>query len=315
MSAARTAIVDQAWSVVSNGKDSVSFDELTNKFNSKQHPRVVSREKKADTVMADFHNCMQVYVKAGSINKQGFNEYYMDLNAVMPAEKETYFVDLLVKTWTIPAKVVQASGKRVSQLEDMLFEKIRQRTHGADDEGRTARKYFSHFDLEGYGTIRFPEFVKSLEAVGCVMTQSDAQSLFQKFDKNGDGKVDYEEFAAYFALKGSGNNPNVNPSFGITREPPNQVITKILDVLKIRGMHGIRGMGRVFRRMDNNGDRRLDRQEFMWGLKENGHTLSPSEFERIFKFFDKNNSGKIDYDEFLRAVRGTLNARRADLVN
>ena len=51
--------------------------------------------------------------------------------------------------------------------------------------------------------------------------------------------------------------------------------------------------GHVFRRMDNNGDRRLDRQEFMWGLKENGHTLSPSEFERIFKFFDKNNSGKI----------------------
>jgi Ca2+-binding EF-hand superfamily protein len=53
----------------------------------------------------------------------------------------------------------------------------------------------------------------------------------------------------------------------------------------------------------------------MWGLKENGHTLSPSEFERIFKYFDKNNDGKISYDEFLRGVRGPLNARRAALVD
>jgi Ca2+-binding EF-hand superfamily protein len=66
--------------------------------------------------------------------------------------------------------------------------------------------------------------------------------------------------------------------------------------------------------MDNSKDRKLDRHEFQWGLKENGHVLSPSEFERIFKFFDKNNDGKIDYNEFLRAIRGHLNDRRRSLV-
>jgi len=35
------------------------------------------------------------------------------------------------------------------------------------------------------------------------------------------GKIDYEEFASFFARKGSGNNPNVNPVFGIEREKPN----------------------------------------------------------------------------------------------
>jgi Ca2+-binding EF-hand superfamily protein len=39
--------------------------------------------------------------------------------------------------------------------------------------------------------------------------------LFKKHDKSGDGKLDYEEFSALFALKGSGNNPNVNPVFGL----------------------------------------------------------------------------------------------------
>ena len=100
----------------------------------------------------------------------------------------------------------------------------------------------------------------------------------------------------------------------MTREPPNQVLDKIKQVMKSRGAHGIRGLALVFRRMDNSGDRKMDRTEFMWGLKENGHNLTPSEFERIFKFFDRNNDGKIDYDEFLRALRGDMNERRTQLA-
>jgi Ca2+-binding EF-hand superfamily protein len=88
------------------------------------------------------------------------------------------------------------------------------------------------------------------------------------------------------------------------------VLEKIKKNLKARGVHGIRGLGIIFKRMDANGDKRLDRYEFQWGLKENGLDISPSEFERIFKYFDRNNEGKISYDEFLRGVRGQMNARR-----
>ena len=92
------------------------------------------------------------------------------------------------------------------------------------------------------------------------------------------------------------------------------MLDKILVVLKQRGTYGIRGLSRVFRRMDNSNNGRLDRQEFTWGLKENGHVLSLSEFERVFKFFDKNNDGSLDYNEFLVGLRGTLNPRRRAIV-
>lgn len=36
--------------------------------------------------------------------------------------------------------------------------------------------------------------------------------------------------------------------------------------------------------------------------------------ERLFKYFDKNRDGRVSYDEFLRAIRGDLNERRAGLV-
>ena len=176
------------------------------------------------------------------------------------------------------------------------------------------RKIFRHWDLDGFGTIEFSEFTKALESMGCCFPEFEQRALFAKYDKDGNNKLDYEEFSSWFAIRGSGNNPNVNPVFGVTREPPNQVLSKILETLKARGAHGIRGLGIVLRRMDNNGDKKMDRNEFMWGLRENGHTLSPSEFERIFKYFDRNNDGKISYDEFLRGIRGELSPRRIELI-
>jgi len=263
----------------------------------------------------DFVQIMGGLSNGGDVCENTFMAYYADANAVLPNEKENYFIDMVLKTWGINSNAANVPAPRLQELEEIIFEKIRQRTHGADDEGKTVRRIFKHFDLDGFGTIEPHEFRKALETIGCLFKDHEMDAIFRQYDKDNNGKLDYEEFANWFAIKGSGNNPNVNPCFGIKREPPNQVLQKILDNLKARGAHGIRGLGIVFRRMDNNGDRRLDRHEFMWGLKENGHTLSPSEFERIFKYFDKNNDGKINYDEFLRGVRGGLNDRRKHFVH
>lgn len=220
----------------------------------------------------------------------------------------------MLKSWGLSIKQAFVNPQKIAELEDIIFEKVRQRTHGADDEGKTVRKIFRHFDLDGYGTIEPAEFVKVLETLGCVFKPQEIEAVFNKYDTNGNGKLDYEEFASFFARKGSGNNPNVNPVFGISREPPNQVLQMVNETLKARGAHGIRGMGIVFRRMDNSRDRRLDRAEFMWGLRESGFNLSPAEFERIFKYFDRNNDGKISYEEFIVALRGELSSRRRELV-
>ena len=294
----------------------MSFETLVGNYNAPAHPRVTSREKKAETVMNDFVTLMGEQVQNGCVTEEGFLAYYAASNAVLPVEKENYFIDMVIKTWGLEVSASGASvaGPRLAEIEDSIFEKIRQRTHGAEDEGRTVRRVFKHFDLDGFGTIEFNEFTKAMEAIGCCYKDYELRAVFDKYDKDGNNKLDYEEFAAFMAIKGSGNNPNVNPSFGITREPPNQVLQKIRETLKARGAHGIRGLGLVFRRMDNNGDRKMDRHEFMWGLRENGHNLSPSEFERIFKYFDKNNDGKLSYDEFLRGVRGDMNANRRQFV-
>lgn len=146
-------------------------------------------------------------------------------------------------------------------MEDIVFEKIRQRTHGSDDEGKTVKRFFKHFDLKGNGTINPNEFKKALEAIGCVFKDNELSAIFNKYDTNQSGKLDFEEFAGMMALRGTGNNPNVNPVFGLTREPPHQILDKIRSVLKAQGIYGIRSLVALFKRFDSNSDTKLDRHE------------------------------------------------------
>lgn len=310
----RLASVKYAFEVLST-EGPVTVPGLESRFKAEAHPRVRTRQKKAETVFTEFMQGLRGRAGEAEISEASFIEFYADLNACLPAEKEEYFIDIVLSTWGL-SQDSYITPKRIEELEDIIFEKIRQKTHGADDEGKTVMKTFRHFDLNGNGVICMDEFLQVLESYGCLFKENEITALFQRFDKDNSGKLDYEEFSGFIATKGfgKGNSPNVNPVFAMEREKPDQVLEKIRTKLKERGAHGIRGIGICFRRMDDSGDRKLDRMEFQWGLKENGHDISPAEFERIFKFFDRNGTGKIDYDEFIRAIRGDLNDFRRSLV-
>lgn len=43
--------------------------------------------------------------------------------------------------------------------------------------------------------------------------------------------------------------------------------------------------------------------------------LNVAEFERIFKYFDKNGDGVVSYHEFVTAVRGEMSADKVGLVH
>lgn len=317
MSDARLAVVKRAWSEVTGGADSFPTADLKAAYRADQHPRVLSREKKADDVFAAFcggiDSCTQ---GADSITQEQFCIYYSLLNVVLPAERETYFTQIVVNTWGLNADKSRVHSTRLQQIRDTIFEKIRQRTHGADDEGKTCKRIFKHFDLNGNGTIEFKEFCQGLETIGCTFSSVEIQALFDSLDTNGSGRVDYEEMAAMVAIRGSGNNPNVNPVFGLNRDPPKQILDKILSSLQSSGNdQSVRLLSQLFIKMDKNGNGVLDRHEIQWVLRQIGLKLNVAEFERIFKYFDKNGDGVVSYHEFVTSVRGELTGEKLGLVH
>lgn len=310
----RLKIVKDAWSAVSGGAASISQDALIAKFRAAEHPRATSREKMPETVHKEFVDTIFKYAEAGNISQDAFLNYYLDINCVLPWERDTYFSQAVCQSWGLQADKNAVPAHRLAQLESVLFEKIRQRTHGADDEGKTAKRFFKHFDLHGRSVINPAEFKKALETLGCTFTDNELSAIFNKYDSNGSGFLDFEEFAGIYALRGTGNNPNVNPVFGLTREAPHAVLDKIRSVLREKGIYGVRHLVTLFRKFDTNKDARLDRHEVQWVLKQNGQNLSPSEFERVFKYFDKNNDGFISVTEFIAGIRGELSAARDAVV-
>lgn len=67
--------------------------------------------------------------------------------------------------------------------------------------------------------------------------------------------------------------------------------------------------------MDDNGNKNLDVDDFRWGLIDFGISVSKEEAAEILVHFDRDKNGSVNFDEFLRTVKGdTLNEKRAALV-
>lgn len=81
-----------------------------------------------------------------------------------------------------------------------------------------------------------------------------------------------------------------------------------------RGAHGIKGLARQFRIMDDSGDKKLDKEEFTKGLQDFGVYLSPAEIDALFQEMDKDGNGTIRFDEFLVSLRPPMSAARLNLI-
>lgn len=141
------------------GNDSIGWDQLQARFRAAEHPRVASREKKPASIYKEFQQGCCKYVKDGSVTADGFLEYYLDVNSTLPAEKEAYFHQSVTRTWglaqatPLPDHYQAHKSGQVTDLEDVIYEKVRQRTHGTEDEGKTVKHFFKYFDENGLGTL------------------------------------------------------------------------------------------------------------------------------------------------------------------
>ena len=59
----------------------------------------------------------------------------------------------------------------------------------------------------------------------------------------------------------------------------------------------------MFRILDNNGNRQLDIKEMQCGLGDFGIYIDDDQAKALLEHFDRDKSGTVDYNEFLRAIR------------
>eukprot|EP01016_Furgasonia_blochmanni_P042888 TRINITY_DN5743_c0_g1_i10.p1 TRINITY_DN5743_c0_g1~~TRINITY_DN5743_c0_g1_i10.p1 ORF type:complete len:561 (+),score=190.53 TRINITY_DN5743_c0_g1_i10:73-1755(+) len=316
MSDLRLSTVKHAFKFLDKSKSGViPIEDLVNAYKASDHPRVRTRQKTIEVVKLEFQNAISKKSRDGvNITESDFLEYYLDVNATLPAEKEQYFCDLVLKTWGITTGVDYVSPERLSQLEGILYEKVRQKTVGQDDEGKTLKKAFKYFDVADKGVITLEQFTDALKKFGCVFTEYEINALFNKYQTDQSGKLAYDEFCNLFASMGAGTNPNVNPVFQLSREPPREVLTRVSEHVQKRGIYGLRDLSLTLRRTDKAKRGVLDRTSFAWALKEVGLILTKTETDKLFKYFDKNCDDCVNYPEFIHLLRGPSSPERLQVL-
>ena len=81
-----------------------------------------------------------------------------------------------------------------------------------------------------------------------------------------------------------------------------------------QGGLGIRSLAVIFRRMDHNGNKKLDLNEFTEALGTFGLFPKKVDVQALMKFYDVDGDGNITYEEFIRGLRSPLTERRAKIV-
>ncbi|XP_072032234.1 calcyphosin-like protein [Amphiura filiformis] len=94
-----------------------------------------------------------------------------------------------------------------------------------------------------------------------------------------------------------------------------ELIEKLRAQCLKRGASGIKGLSRTFRIMDDDGNKKLDLEEFKKGLHDYGVEVNQDEAKGLFQAFDKDGNGSIDFTEFLESLRPPMSKSRKDIID
>ncbi len=169
------------------------------------------------------------------------------------------------------------------------------------------------------------EFGKACEKLGVfIPTASNLATIFNHYDSNQNGQLEYSEFTKVFLNKKYVRTPAFqapettqqrasSPAKGTSTlgyQQMDSLIETLRLRLKARGARGIIGLGRAFRIMDDDHSRNLSGSEFTKAMHDYGTGFNETECDILFQGFDTNHNGTVDYDELLRFVRGPMNPFR-----
>ncbi|CAM9102213.1 unnamed protein product [Chrysoparadoxa australica] len=148
--------------------------------------------------------------------------------------------------------------------------------------------------------------VKYFNFVG---VQRELEDMFDEYDEDGSGYLEYNEFAKH--ILGIGE-PQPSPATMSVIERVKQAI------LDLGGANGIRTLTNILARLDQDGSKTLDRIELREGLESLGldglADVPGGDIDLLMEHFDIDKSGRIAVDELAKGLRGTIGSKRRKLV-
>ena len=225
-----------------------------------------------------------------------------------------------------------------SRFEKALKTKLLYKTSGHMTEEVLLLKNFKYFDEDETNETNIDTFLKVIAKVG-VLSLSE-EELIQIFNYYSKGKkyLNYKDFISLIfnnqSLKDNtkkneqdkekekekinkencDENKENNENDKEEIDHVDELILNIRNKLAKKGLLNLINIESRFRELDEENAQELDIKLFSQICTEFDFGLNNEEIEELFVSFDKDERGMINYDDFIRVLRGELNEKRKNLI-
>ena len=111
---------------------------------------------------------------------------------------------------------------------------------------------------------------------------------------------------------------NQNQNRNVDNRNRNKSIDEIIDIIKnkikMRGIRCLISLENNFRSLDDDNSQTINFDSFERSAQDFRFGITFEEVEKLFDYFDKERNGRIDYDEFIRRIRGQMSDSRKNIV-
>ena len=181
---------------------------------------------------------------------------------------------------------------------------------------------FQFFDYSQRNGISPIDLIQSLKEVGLFITNEDANIIFQKYDNNADGILDYEEFCDMILPKKFTDAKLLSEKYppnsfnGFSPDTKNKISNVFTSI--INGEKSIDNYRKqltclpcfspydLFNMINRNSCPGIYKEDLVYLLEKNCIFLKPFETEILIDRFDKNQDGVINYNEFTEEISPKL---------
>ena len=204
-------------------------------------------------------------------------------------------------------------------FEKDLKTKLAQKSSGYIEGNSLLSKVFKYCDPKNTGKCDKDTFAQALSKLGFYgYTDSDLDKLFFMYSNN-EQYLDYNNFIENFLNPPSLKKEEENENKEEAEQNEEQDLIEML-VMRLRALLAKRGLSNMisietgFRNIDTENTQEVDYSTFKTICDKFDFQLNEEEIKELFLAFTKEETTKVNYDEFIRILRGELNPNRKELV-
>ncbi len=189
----RLGIVKKAFaSLDKNNSGKIPVSGINATYDVHAHPRFLNGSYTRGELVAEFLLNFES-AKTGYVTLKEFIDHYSEV--AMTYTHDDGFVNLVENSWCISED--EGAGVFKQQVEFIIGAlrlKLRTMANESSEEF-VLRNIFKDFDLDASGSLTINEFSGIFHKLAIACDRKYVSALFKKFDTNGNGVIEFEEFA------------------------------------------------------------------------------------------------------------------------